>query len=98
MPGTIIDMHMHTTLRAYDSALDPADLAAAAITIGLTGVTITEHDRQWDHHTLSRYREDHSALFVCNGMEVSTDLGHVIAIGLPAYVPGIHKASKLREV
>jgi len=98
MTGTVIDMHMHTTLGAYDSALKPADLASSALAVGLTGVTITEHDRLWDSHMLARFRDDHSALFVCNGIEVSTDSGHIIAIGLPAYVPGIHRLAKLREV
>jgi hypothetical protein len=30
-------------------------------------------------------------------MEVSTDLGHMIAIGLKEYLPGIRRAEKLRE-
>ena len=45
MTGTRIDMHMHTVLGAYDSALQPARLAAGARDACLTAVAITEHDR-----------------------------------------------------
>src|SRR4051794_25191307 len=98
MTGTIIDMHMHTVLGAYDSSLKPELLAESAKNVGLTGVNITEHDRLWDRHTLSTFRETHAPLFVNNGVEVSTDLGHILAVGLPEYVPGIGRLARLREV
>lgn len=98
MAGTIIDMHMHTLLGANDSSLPPEQLAEEARRVGLSGVNITEHDRLWDSHTLSRYRRDQAPLFVNNGIEVSTELGHIIAIGLPAYVPGIRRIAELRRV
>lgn len=98
MPGTIIDMHLHTTNGASDSALRPDDLAAEADSRGLGGVNITEHDRLWDAFTLSEYRRAHPGLFVNNGMEVSTDLGHMLVVGLPQYVAGIHRAEELRRV
>ncbi len=96
MSGTIVDMHMHTTNGASDSALTPDQLLVEARRIGLTGLNITEHDRLWDRHELDRYREL-SGLFVNNGMEISTDMGHMIAVGLTRYVPGIRHAATLRE-
>jgi hypothetical protein len=98
MPGTIIDMHMHTVLGAYDSSLKPEQLAEEAKKVGLTGVNITEHDRIWDQFTLDRYKEAQAPLFVNNGMEVSTDMGHILAIGLKGYAPGIRRLSELRRV
>jgi predicted metal-dependent phosphoesterase TrpH len=98
MPGTIIDMHVHTTAGASDSGLSPEDLAEEARTRGLTGVNITEHDRLWDAYKLAEYRERHAPLFVNNGMEVSTDLGHMIVVGLTQYVAGIRRAEELRRV
>jgi hypothetical protein len=91
-------MHMHTVLGAYDSSLRPDDLADEATRVGLTGVNITEHDRLWDRHTLSSFREARPHLFVSNGMEVSTDMGHVIAVGLHEYFPGIRRLAELRRV
>ncbi len=97
MTGTIVDMHVHTVRGAADSSLKPEQLSEVAKEIGLTGVNITEHDRMWDDHLLKEFREQ-SGLFVNRGMEVSTDMGHILAVGLTAYVPGIRKAKELRAV
>ena len=97
MPGTIVDMHVHTTLGASDSELEPDDLARIAAGIGLTGVTVTEHDRVWERHQAERFRDRHAPLFMYAAMEVSTELGHILAYGLPSYVTGIRRAARLRE-
>jgi len=97
MPS-IIDMHMHTVLGAYDSSLQPEMLADEAKRVGLSGVNITEHDRVWDQQVLQRFRQDQTPLFVNNGMEVTTDMGHVIAVGLGHYAPGIRRLAELRRV
>ena len=96
--STIIDMHVHTTRGASYSGLNPEDLASEAIRRGLTAVHISEHDRLWDRHTLEEYREAHADLLVCNGMEVSTDMGHILALGLKEYVGGIRQLATLRRV
>lgn len=98
MVATVVDMHIHTTNGASDSQLDPEDLAQIAVTIGLTGISLTEHDRVWERHLLDGYRARHPALFAAAGMEVSTDLGHILAYGLPHYVSGIRRAQELRRV
>ncbi|GAB4337056.1 MAG: CehA/McbA family metallohydrolase [Dehalococcoidia bacterium] len=96
--GTIIDMHLHTTKGASDSMLDPDDLIAEARRVGLTGVNITEHDRMWESWDLGPFRAKHEGIFISNGMEVSTDMGHILAIGLKGYQSGIRRLEKLREV
>ncbi len=96
MPGTIVDMHVHTVRGAADSSLTPNQLIAEARRIALSGVNISEHDRLWDPHDLDEFRH-RSGLFVSRGMEVSTDLGHCIVIGLDRYVPGIRRATELRK-
>jgi hypothetical protein len=97
MPGTIVDMHLHTVKGGSDSSLSPRQLMKEAKRIGLGGVNISEHDRLWDAHELKTFRSE-SRLFVSGGMEVSTDLGHIIVIGLDQYLPGIRKAAELRRV
>lgn len=97
MTGTIVDMHVHTVRGAADSSLTPDQLIEEARRIGLTGVNISEHDRVWEPHLLEEFRE-RSGLFVSRGMEVSTDMGHMIVIGLDRYVPGIRRAAELRRV
>jgi predicted metal-dependent phosphoesterase TrpH len=95
--ATIVDMHLHTTLGASDSELEPDDLARIASEIGLTGVSVTEHDRVWDRHQVQGFRERYNSLFLYAAMEVSTELGHILTYGLPSYVPGIRRAAQLRE-
>ncbi len=97
MTGTIVDMHVHTVRGAADSSLTPEQLIEEARRIGLTGVNISEHDRVWDPHHLEEFRRQ-SGLFVSRGMEVSTDMGHMIVVGLDRYVPGIRRATELRRV
>ncbi|HEV8574029.1 MAG TPA: PHP domain-containing protein [Dehalococcoidia bacterium] len=97
MSGTIVDMHVHTVRGAADSSLTPDQLIEEARRIGLTGVNISEHDRVWEPHLLKEFRE-RSGLFVSRGMEVSTDMGHMIVIGLDRYVAGIRRAEELRRV
>jgi predicted metal-dependent phosphoesterase TrpH len=97
MSPSIIDMHVHTTRGASDSSLKPVELARKAHRVGLDGVVITEHDRLWDPREVARFRQAHS-LFVANGMEVSTELGHILVIGLDRYMSGIGRADELRRV
>jgi predicted metal-dependent phosphoesterase TrpH len=96
MPGTIVDMHVHTVRGAADSSLTPDQLIEEAKRIGLTGVNISEHDRVWDARAIEEFRQA-SGLFVSRGMEVSTDMGHMIVIGLDTYLPGIRRATELRR-
>jgi predicted metal-dependent phosphoesterase TrpH len=98
VPGTIIDMHLHTTKGASDSMLNPDDLIVEAARVGLSGVNITEHDRMWEPWDLGPFRKKHGQIFVNNGMEVSTDMGHILAIGLKGYESGIRRLQRLREV
>jgi len=97
MSGAIVDMHIHTTRGASDSSLRPVELARSARRLGLSAVLVTEHDRLWDPLEVARFRSEQSLLLI-NGMEVSTELGHVLAIGLDKYVPGIRYAEELRHV
>jgi predicted metal-dependent phosphoesterase TrpH len=93
-----LDLHVHTTYGASDSQLDPDDLARIATDLELGGVTLTEHDRVWERHALAEFSGRQGHLFVVSGMEVSTDLGHILAYGLPQYVSGIRRATELRRV
>jgi hypothetical protein len=60
-------------------------------------VVVTEHDRCWDRFAARQLAAEHDFLFL-RGMEVSTDLGHILVYGLEEYVSGIRRAEKLRQV
>ena len=95
---SVLDMHLHSAVASSDSTLEPDRLQLLGPEAGLTGANITEHDTMWEPHVRDCYRERHvdAPFFVNFGMEVSTDLGHMTAIGMQAYVGGIRRAEQLR--
>jgi predicted metal-dependent phosphoesterase TrpH len=93
----ILDMHVHTNVGSYDSNLSPVELIRLGKASGLDGVVVTEHDRGWDRHLARQLAREHDFLILC-GMEVSTDLGHILVYGLEEYVSGILYAETLRQV
>lgn len=97
-PGTILDAHVHTVRGAADSELQPADLLEQARARGLSGLNVSEHDRVWERHDWGAFVNEAPDLFISQGMEVSTDLGHVIVFGIDQYYQGIRSCERLREV
>src|SRR5438128_2972309 len=93
----ILDLHIHTSWHSADSNLSPIELICEAKRLGLDGVVVTEHDRGWDRFRARALAAEHDFLFL-RGMEVSTDLGHILVCGLDEYVSGIQRAEKLRQV
>ena len=89
-------MHVHTRGHSSDSTLDPAELPRLVREGGISGVNVSEHHRVWDRHLQLDYLAEHPGLFINFGMEVSTDLGHMLAVGLTSYEGGIHRAERLR--
>ena len=94
--AAIVDMHVHTSPTSSDSMLNPHDLVRVAGENGLTGVNISDHDHVIERHAREAFREQYADTFINFGMEVSTDLGHMIAVGLHTYLPGIRRAAQLR--
>lgn len=97
LQATIVDMHVHTMAASSDSMLDPEELPDLGRANGITGANITEHDKVWTPGRQGSLRSSHPGFFLNFGMEVSTDLGHLLAIGLREYVGGIRRAERLRE-
>jgi len=93
----IIDLHVHTAKGGYDSMLSVPQLIEEAEMKGIEGVCLTEHTYAWDRKELNGFVSNHSVILFA-GIEIETDLGHIIVFGLDRYVSGIHKARKLRLV
>lgn len=84
----LIDLHCHTAPLSACSALDAGQLIELARSRGLDGICLTEHDRAWAEEELEQLR--HAYRFpVFTGVELSTDMGHVLAFGLS---PGSYSA------
>ena len=93
----MLDLHIHTSWNSADSNLSPIELIREAKRLGLDGVVVTEHDRGWDRFRARELAAEHDFLFL-RGMEVSTDLGHILVCGLDEYVSGIQRAEKPWQV
>ena len=93
----LIDMHTHTSVYSTDSNLLPHDLITRAAERGVGGVVLTEHDVVWDA-ARARHLSDQSDILVLPGVEVTTELGHVLVYGLPSLVPRITDAKRLRAL
>ena len=74
-------MHCHTGWGSGDTHTDPNLLIRQAKAFGIDGLCFTEHNQLWQHKKAQRLADKHDfALFP--GMEVDTDLGHVLVFGL----------------
>lgn len=93
----IVDMHVHTARGGYDSSLTVPQLVEEAAVKGIEGVCLTEHMHFWSESELNGLGSDHNVLLIA-GIEVETDMGHILAFGLDRYVSGMHKARELRRV
>jgi predicted metal-dependent phosphoesterase TrpH len=91
-----IDLHIHTMLGSSDSSLDPAMLAEAMHRRGVDGVLLTEHDRVVTSTEIAAVRRQTSGL-VFAATEWSTDLGHILVLGLERRPPGLYRAAELRD-
>ena len=92
----LFDMHVHTTKGSSDSNLSPEEMVLEAERLGFLGLCVTEHSGPWDQHEFSRFAARHNLVLI-RAMEVDTDMGHILAFGLNAYLPGMGSALELRR-
>lgn len=89
-----IDLHAHTQPFSTCSSLQPDDLLRLAKERGLDGVCLTEHDRLWPLAEVRRLSQLHE-LVVLRGMEVTTEVGHILVFGLDEAPAGMFAARTL---
>lgn len=78
----LVDLHCHSLPRSRCSALQPEELLEAARARGLDGVCLTEHDAFWPASEIARLRCE-TGFLVLSAVELTTDMGHVLAFGIP---------------
>lgn len=79
------------------SALTPEALVRAAKARGLDGVCITEHDALWPAAEIARVAAEMEFL-VLRGMEVTTEVGHVLVFGLERHDSAMATLSELHRI
>ncbi len=92
----LIDMHTHTSVFSTDSNLLPHESLARAAERGLDGVVLTEHDVIWAADRAARLAEQ-VGILVLPGIEVTTELGHVLVYGVTEPFPRITDSKRLRD-
>jgi predicted metal-dependent phosphoesterase TrpH len=93
----LIDLHCHTRRYSACSALTPDALVRAAQMRGLDGVCITEHDAIWPADDI-RALADEFGFVVLRGMEVTTEVGHVLVYGLDQHTPEMAVLADLHRI
>lgn len=92
----ILDLHVHTSWGGYDSSLSPKEVVEEARRIGLDGVCLTEHNTSWDKLKVQELVNG-TGLVVLRGIEVDTELGHILTYGFDRYITGIYRSADLRR-
>ena len=92
----VLDLHVHTVKGSSDSSLTVDDLITECHRIGLNGICLTEHSGGWLREDIEIEFQD-SGLLAIGAIEVNTNLGHVLAIGIDQYTSGINNIEILRK-
>lgn len=95
--GAVFDLHTHSAPRSRDSGVSAARLAAQAARRGLDGVVLTEHNTIWSADEVRELSERHEVR-VLPGMEIGTDVGHVLVYGLERFTPELLEVESLRRI
>lgn len=81
------DLHIHSNY-SPDSGLDVDDILKKAVKNGLDGIAICDHDTlTGSFHARKRVIELNLPLLVLPGVEVSTNRGHLIVLGVRENIP-----------
>lgn len=92
----LFETHLHTVIGSYDGAIQITDLIDWLKTSEIAGICITDHDFVMPRRELNAIK-DQTGCVVVQGVEVTTDMGHILAYGLEEFIPGIHKLEVLRR-
>ena len=95
--GSVFDLHAHSSDRSRDSGVRVGKLADRAASRGLDGVVLTEHNATWSGEELRELSERHEVRLL-PGMEIGTDVGHVLVYGLDRFRPELLEIESLRRI
>ena len=94
--SSIFDMHVHTSVGSPDSELTPEQFVEEARRLGITGGVFSEHNGYPKHEFDRMYAQVDDKVLV-RGIEIYTNMGHVLCLGLEGYSGGLRDVSILRK-
>ena len=94
--NSYFDLHVHTMKGSSDSNLTPEELVNEASRIGLNGVCLTEHGGWRNKEEFSQFAKRQNFVLI-HALEITTEFGHIITIGLDEYVKGYYRIKELRQ-
>jgi predicted metal-dependent phosphoesterase TrpH len=92
-----LDLHTHGWERSLDSGASALALAQRAAACGLDGICLTDHNALCPTDE-ARALSEQCGIAVIPGMEVGTDIGHVLAFGLDRFRPELVRIEQLRRI
>lgn len=80
------DLHIHSIYSLYDAFSKPEQIVKMAVRRGLDGIAITDHDTVLGGlKTIEYAKRRHPQLKVIPGIEVKTEDGHILALGVKSW-------------
>lgn len=77
----ILDPHIHSTYSS-DSTASPRDIIKKAIEIGLDAIAVADHNTIKGSLATIKEAKDFKDFIVVPAMEISSDKGHIVALGI----------------
>lgn len=77
----ILDPHIHSTYSS-DSTASPRDIIKKAIEIGLDAIAVADHNTIKGSLATIKEAKDFKDFVVVPAMEISSDKGHIVALGI----------------
>ncbi len=85
----ILDPHIHSTYSS-DSSASPKDIVKKARAIGLDAIAVADHNTIKGSLATILAAKDHDDLVVVPAMEISSNKGHIVALGIKEDInPGL---------
>jgi predicted metal-dependent phosphoesterase TrpH len=92
------DFHIHVRY-SRDSLLKPRDLVKIASQKGIEVLAVTDHNTlRGGFETIEEARRIHSEIIVIPGMEISTNLGHIIGVFIQENISARNYADALDQI
>lgn len=95
----IFDLHVHTRERSACSHQIAEDLILQAVTVGLDGIALTDHDTVWPEDKLQTVLRRVGAvpLVILRGQEVSCTDGHLLVYGIDRVLSGSNTCAQTAD-